>query len=137
MSASSLVSRASIPLIVCALGAVTAATMLSRPAPQATEAAVPAAAAPAGAAPQASATAQINIAGFAFDADVVVSPGQAITVSNADGAPHTLTSADGLFDTGQLDGGATGSVIAPEVAGTYSFICTIHPSMTGSVTVTS
>jgi plastocyanin len=64
-----------------------------------------------------------------------VAPGTEIAVSNVDGAQHTLTADDGSFNTGGLDGGATIAITAPDVPGTYSFVCNIHPSMTGSLTV--
>jgi len=77
----------------------------------------------------------INIEGFAFSATDPVAPGTEITVANLDGAQHTLTADDGSFNTGGLDGGATVSITAPDAPGTYSFICNIHPTMTGSLTV--
>ncbi len=128
------------PLTVCILGALTAAALLSLPGPdRLDDTATPAgssAETPNAAAGGANDEPRINIADFTFESGISVQAGETLTVTNSDGVAHTLTSNDGLFDTGDLGGGATGSVIAPEVAGTYSFICLIHPSMTGSVTVT-
>lgn len=77
----------------------------------------------------------IQIEGFAFSAIDPVAPGAEIAVANLDGAQHTLTADDGSFNTGGLDGGATLAITAPDAAGTYTFICNIHPTMTGSLTV--
>lgn len=77
----------------------------------------------------------IQIEGFAFSTLDPVAPGTEITVNNRDGAPHTLTADDGSFNTGGLDGSSTITITAPDVPGTYTFVCNIHPSMTGSVTV--
>jgi len=77
----------------------------------------------------------IQIEGFAFSALDAVAPGTEITVANLDGAQHTLTADDGSFNTGGLDGGATVTITAPEAPGTYTFVCNIHPTMTGSLTV--
>lgn len=77
----------------------------------------------------------IQIEGFAFSTIDPVAPGAEIAVANLDGAQHTLTADDGSFNTGGLDGGATLAITAPDAAGTYTFICNIHPTMTGSLTV--
>ncbi|MEM9562093.1 MAG: cupredoxin domain-containing protein [Actinomycetota bacterium] len=79
--------------------------------------------------------ATITIEGFAFDGPATVAPGAALTVTNNDGAPHTLTFRSGGVDTGNLAGGATTTVTAPTAPGTYDFFCEIHPSMEGSITV--
>jgi plastocyanin len=77
----------------------------------------------------------IQIEGFAFSALDPVDPGTEITVANLDGAQHTLTADDGSFNSGGLDGGAATTITAPDAPGTYTFVCNIHPSMTGSLTV--
>jgi plastocyanin len=76
----------------------------------------------------------MEISGFQFG-NVTVSAGGQVTVSNRDGAPHTVTSDDGAFDSGQIAGGATGSFVAPSQPGTYSFHCEVHPEMSGTLTV--
>jgi plastocyanin len=86
-----------------------------------------AAAAPAGA--------QVQIADFAFGAPAQIGAGGELVVTNADGAPHTLTAIDGSFDTGTIDGGGAVAMVAPTAAGTYEFFCAIHPSMTGQLVV--
>lgn len=79
----------------------------------------------------------IQIVDFNYAGDLVVQPGQTIQVVNDDGVPHTLTASDGSFDSGVIGGGASGSFATPNADGTFSFICTIHPSMNGELTVAS
>lgn len=81
--------------------------------------------------------AAIQISGFAYGDPLTVAPGTAIEVTNQDGPPHTVTADDGTFDTGNLGSGERGTITAPSAPGTYSFFCTIHPSMQGSITVTA
>lgn len=80
-------------------------------------------------------TAAIVIADFAFAGDTNVAPGTEIVVTNQDGAAHTLTSRDDRFNTGQLDGDASATIVAPGEPGSYDFFCTIHPSMQGTLVV--
>ena len=137
-------SRVSIPLTICIVAFGVAGLMLLRspaqpstPAPEpVAEAPAQAPEAPAGApANEQLAAADIGIADFAFNGQTTVSAGQTINVANADGAPHTLTAVDGSFDTGILPGGASGGLVAPSAPGTYAFFCSLHPSMTGTLTV--
>jgi plastocyanin len=83
----------------------------------------------------AGASADVSMSNFAFDPDqVTVSAGGEITISNEDSTTHTFTSDDGGFDV-QVSGGEQGSATAPDEAGDYEFHCTIHPNMTGTLTV--
>ncbi len=61
-----------------------------------------------------------------------VSPGGTVNVTNNGSVQHSFTGNG--FDSGHLNPGGTYShtFTAP---GTYAFHCTIHASMTGSVTV--
>ncbi|MFK7917905.1 MAG: cupredoxin domain-containing protein [Ilumatobacter sp.] len=79
--------------------------------------------------------ASIEIEGFAFSSLGAVAPGTEISVVNIDTAAHTLSASDGAFDTGNIAGEATSTVTAPSEPGTYDFVCNIHPSMTGTLTV--
>jgi plastocyanin len=77
----------------------------------------------------------VTIANFAFDpATVRIQVGDSVTWTNQDSAPHTATAADGSFDTGQLGDGDSGSVTF-ETAGSFAYICSIHPAMAGTVVV--
>lgn len=83
----------------------------------------------------ASAGGAVSIANFAFSpASVTVKVGQTVTWTNNDSVAHTVTSDDGSFDSGQLSPGATFKHTFDK-AGQYSYHCSVHPDMTGSVTV--
>ncbi|MFF3468321.1 cupredoxin domain-containing protein [Streptomyces sp. NPDC001984] len=82
------------------------------------------------------AAARIVIENFAFTpANLRVRPGTKITVVNRDSATHTVTAGDKTFDTGSIAGDATATFTAPSAPGSYSYICTIHPNMKGTLTV--
>ena len=77
----------------------------------------------------------VTIAGFAFaPATVTIQVGDSVTWTNEDSAPHTATAGDGSFDTGQLANGDSDTVTF-DTAGTFDYVCSIHPQMTGSVVV--
>ena len=84
---------------------------------------------------QAPGPAVLTIAGFDFGQPLTVAPGQVVAVDNADGAPHTVTFDDTSIDTGPIDAGSGSSFVAPSTPGTYSFFCTIHPTMRGQLVV--
>ena len=78
----------------------------------------------------------VVIKNFAFGpATMVAAPGTQITVVNQDKAPHTMTAVNKAFDTGTIAGGQRGVLTAPSTPGTYPYVCTIHPSMTGTLIV--
>jgi plastocyanin len=75
----------------------------------------------------------VAIKNFAFGpAAQTVKVGQKVTWTNDDDAPHTVTG--GELDSGTLAKGASFS-FTPTKAGTISYICAIHPSMKGTLTV--
>ena len=75
----------------------------------------------------------VSIEGFAFSpATVTITEGDTVTWSNADGVAHTATG-DG-FDTERLDPGQDASITF-STAGTFAYLCAIHPQMTGTVVV--
>ena len=147
--------RISIPLSICAIAAIVTIGLLARPADRPPTAATPAPQAattlPASpysdggtappdrtggqAAPPPAAPTELRIEGFAFPSSLSVAPGSTIDIVNTDGAPHTVDSTDGVFSSGNIDGGATVSLTAPLEPGEYSYFCAIHPSMTGVLTV--
>ncbi|MER7728331.1 cupredoxin domain-containing protein [Streptomyces sp. NPDC096323] len=78
-----------------------------------------------------------TIKDFAFHpAAPTVAPGTRVTVINKDGATHTVTATGNkAFDTGEVKSGQTVTFRAPARPGSYPYICTIHPTMHGSLTV--
>ncbi len=76
----------------------------------------------------------MTIQGFKFS-PLTTKVGTAVTVTNSDTAPHTVTDVAGSFDVKVPAGGtATLTITKP---GTYSIHCTIHPKMLSTITVTS
>lgn len=75
----------------------------------------------------------VSMANTAFDpADVTVAVGGTVTFTNNDSFAHNVAG-DG-WESGNMAAGATFSHTFT-TAGTFPIRCTIHPSMTGSVTV--
>jgi len=61
--------------------------------------------------------------------------GQTIAWRNADSTTHTATQDSGGFNTGSVSAGATSAATMINTAGTFTYHCTIHPGMVGTVTV--
>jgi len=88
-----------------------------------------------GAAPAAGAGA-VTIKDFAFDpGDLTVAKGTTVTWKNDDSATHRIKSGDGSFDSKDLKNGDSFDHTF-DTAGTFDYICGIHPSMKGKITVT-
>jgi plastocyanin len=66
--------------------------------------------------------------------DVRVALGGSVTFDNRDSQAHTATATDGSFDSGTIAAGDANSVTFDE-AGSFSYICSFHPFMRGTVTV--
>jgi plastocyanin len=78
---------------------------------------------------------EVFIQGMAFSpATVTISAGTAVTWTNKDAVTHNVTSSPALFSSGAMVTGATYSFTFT-TPGTYSYKCTIHPSMSGTVVV--
>jgi plastocyanin len=79
----------------------------------------------------------VAIRDFAFDPpDLSVAVGASVTWTNEDGTTHTVRDSTGaVIASPNLAQGNTYTATFSE-PGTYDYICTIHTSMTGSVTVT-
>lgn len=78
---------------------------------------------------------KVEIAEFAYSPEpVVVQVGGKVTWKNDDNAPHTATADDGSFDTGIIEKGKIKSETFKE-AGTFTYYCTVHPFMHGTVEV--
>jgi plastocyanin len=80
-------------------------------------------------------TNEVFIRGMAFVPNTItVAAGTTITWTNKDAITHDVTSGTGLFTSGPLANGATFSFTFA-TAGNYSYYCSIHPTMVGTVTV--
>jgi plastocyanin len=62
-----------------------------------------------------------------------ISRGSTVTFVNNDSVSHTATSS-GTFDTGTIASGGRASVTLQN-AGSFTYLCTIHPNMTGTLVV--
>jgi plastocyanin len=81
------------------------------------------------------ATRGVDIRDFAFSPRTIeIRVGDTVRWTNRDSFAHTATAQNGSFDTGLLAEGESGS-IRFTVAGTYRYLCTPHPDMTGTVVV--
>ena len=80
-------------------------------------------------------TVDVNIAKFVYGPkEITVAPGTKIVWTNHDETPHTVTSNDKSFASKGLD---TDDKFEHTFAseGDFSYICTVHPFMTGVVHV--
>ncbi|MFM2078143.1 MAG: hypothetical protein RJA49_2033 [Actinomycetota bacterium] len=78
----------------------------------------------------------VQMVDFAFSPkQLTVTAGATVGFVNAGLAPHTATSKDGTWDTGIVSSGTTKKVTFAK-PGTFTFYCTIHPQMVGTVLVT-
>lgn len=68
---------------------------------------------------------------------IQVTVGSTVTWANNTAITHTATSDTGAWGTGNIAPGATSSAISFPTAGTFTYHCAIHPSMTGSVVVSA
>jgi plastocyanin len=82
----------------------------------------------------ASGSVTITIEDFTFSQPEELAVGGTVTVTNNDTTAHTWTSDDDLFNSSGIDPGGSFEFTFDE-AGTYTFFCSIHPNMTGSITV--
>ena len=78
---------------------------------------------------------ETEIEGFAFrDPSIVVAVGSTVVWTNRDAVAHTVTAADGSFDSGLL-ADCEEFAMTFNQAGSFQYICSLHPSMQGTVTV--
>jgi plastocyanin len=87
-------------------------------------------------APAAAAGDAVTIDNFAFaPATLTIRAGGTVTWTNRDEEPHTVAATDGSFHSPGMGTGATYSHTFP-TAGKFDYVCSIHPSMHGTVVVT-
>jgi len=85
--------------------------------------------------PDPNSTTTVEIRNNAFNpSELNVAPGTTVTFVNRDDVPHTATSDNKLFDSGELAPGASFPVVL-DGAGTVTYHCTLHPEMQGSIVV--
>jgi amicyanin len=78
----------------------------------------------------------VAITDFKFNpATLTVPVGTTVTWTNQDEEPHTLAAKDGSFHSPGMDTHGTYSFTFT-TPGSYDYICSIHPFMTGTVVVT-
>ena len=84
-----------------------------------------------GVAPNGERTANAQAAGITIDqfqynpAELAAKAGQAVTITNNDDMPHTVTAKDGSFDV-TVPAKGTAQVTPPK-AGNFPYTCTLHP----------
>jgi plastocyanin len=77
----------------------------------------------------------VAISGSSFSPrEVTVAVGDTVTWTNSDQMSHTATADGGSFDTGVLSNTESGTVTF-STAGSFPYHCSIHPNMTGTITV--
>ena len=82
------------------------------------------------------ATDEVTITAADFSlTSVTAKAGEDVYLDNTGEKPHTVTADDGGFDSGTVEPGAEGEFTAPSEPGTYAYHCSIHASMTGTLTV--
>lgn len=78
---------------------------------------------------------KISIENFQFSPTTVTVPvGTTVTWTNNDGELHTVTSSEKVFASAGLDAGEAFSYTF-STPGTYTYYCTLHPHMTGTIIV--
>jgi plastocyanin len=78
---------------------------------------------------------EVWIQGMAFDpSTITITTGTTITWTNKDAIGHSVTSDTGIFDSGIINAAGTFSYTF-DTAGTFTYHCKIHSTMTASVIV--
>lgn len=78
----------------------------------------------------------VHLVDFAFDPKTLdIVAGTTVTWLNTGAALHTVTAADGSFDSGLLAAGTGRFSRRFATPGTYSYLCSLHPSMTATIRV--
>ena len=87
------------------------------------------------AAPQKMESTEVKIDNFSFGPqELTVPAGTTVTWTNRDDIPHTVVSTDKVFKSKVLDTDEKFSYKFDK-PGSYPYFCSIHPKMTGKVTV--
>ena len=84
---------------------------------------------------RAAASGSVAITDFEFTpAQITINQGDTVTWTNNGPTPHSATAPNGSFDTGIFPAGQSRSHTFND-AGTFSYICTPHPQMHGTIVV--
>ena len=123
-----------IPLVLCAVVALAAAGCGSSSNSSSSSSST---STPAASSSSSSGGVTVKMANIAFDPkDVTVKVGQKVTWTNDDSTDHNVTANSGAdFKSKDFGKGATFS-FTPTKAGTIKYVCTIHPGMDATLTVT-
>lgn len=77
----------------------------------------------------------VSMYAMAFSpANITIAKNTTITWQNNDGVAHTSTSDTGAWDTGNIGAGQSKTTTF-STAGTFSYHCSYHSMMTGTITV--
>ena len=84
---------------------------------------------------KAAAKADVTIDNFAFAPEALtVAAGTSVTWTNRDDIPHSIVERNGLFHSQAFDTNGSYSYTF-EKAGTYDYVCGLHPHMKGQIIV--
>src|SRR3989442_13107633 len=79
---------------------------------------------------------KIEIKDFAFNPQIItVRSGEKITWINRDEEPHTIVSVEKQFKTSTALDTDQEFTITAGAPGTYTYFCSVHPKMTGTIVV--
>jgi plastocyanin len=79
---------------------------------------------------------KIEIKDFAFNPQTItVKSGEKITWVNKDGEPHTVVSVEKQFKKSPALDTDDEYTVTAGAPGTYSYFCSVHPKMTGTIVV--
>jgi plastocyanin len=77
----------------------------------------------------------VSIIDFAYSpATTTIGVGGTVTWTNSGSTAHTVTGDQGAFDSGNINPAGTFS-FKFNTAGTYTYHCSIHPQMVGTIVV--
>lgn len=83
-------------------------------------------------------TIEVTIADFRFSPDTITVPADGslvVEVTNEDDVAHTFTASEIGIDVAVDPGGQGMAAASAPTAGSYQWVCRIHPSMTGTLIV--
>lgn len=77
----------------------------------------------------------VQMKNFSFSPNTLtIKKGDIVVFANSDSVGHTVTANDGSFDTGNIGSGASQTLTFSKT-GTFTYYCSIHPNMKGTIIV--